>query len=60
MMLLMKRFYAVALLVILAVAVFFRFSNASVRYGIGDDSSRDAFVAYQEATVKGYYLANSS
>lgn len=37
------------LLLILTVAIFFRFSNASVRYGIGDDSSRDAFVAYQGA-----------
>lgn len=45
----MKRFHAVALFIILAVAIFFRFSNASVRYGIGDDSSRDAFVAYQGA-----------
>lgn len=32
------------LLVIFAVALFFRFYNAPLRYGIGDDSSRDAFV----------------
>ncbi|MBI5619473.1 hypothetical protein HY950_00745, partial [Candidatus Gottesmanbacteria bacterium] len=37
------------LLLILAVAIFFRFYNAPLRYGIGDDSSRDAFVAYQGA-----------
>ena len=37
------------LLIILIIGIFFRFYNTPMRYSLGDDSSRDAMVAFEDA-----------